>query len=199
MDAPAPIERLITQLKKLPGVGEKSAGRLAFHLLAASDEQVQQLAQAIQRVKTEIIRCARCFDLSDASPCRLCSDPKRDPQLLCVVEEPADRAAVEQSGDWRGQYHILGGALAPIDGVGPEQLRIAELEARVREQQVREVLLATNPNAAGDATAHYLAERLRAPGLLVTRIGYGMPIGGDLEYADQLTIGRALQNRRALD
>jgi recombination protein RecR len=196
---PPPIERLIAGLRRLPGVGEKSATRLAFHLLGAPEAQVEELAEAIRRLKKEIVLCERCFDLTEVSPCVLCRDPERDAATLCVVEEPADRASVERSGSYRGLYFVLGGALSPIDGVGPEDLRVAELEARVREGAVREVVLATNPNAEGDATAHYVADRLRPLGVRLTRIAYGMPLGGDLEYADHVTVGRSLEGRRELD
>jgi len=150
-------------------------------------------------VKQEIVLCEQCFDLTEESPCPLCCDPRRDTALLCVVEEPADRAAIERSGAFRGLYHVLGGSLSPIDGVGPEELRVAELEARVRGGEIREVVLATNPNAEGEATAHFLAERLRPAGVRLTRIAYGMPMGGDLEYADHVTVGRSLTNRAELD
>jgi recombination protein RecR len=199
MAAPPPVERLIASLRRLPGVGEKSATRLAFFLLSAPDALAEELAGAISRLKKEVVLCEECFDLTDVSPCSLCRDPRRDPGLLCVVEEPADRAAVERSGSHRGLYHVLGGALSPIDGMGPDQLRLAELLRRVGRRGVREVILATNPNAEGDATAHYIAEQLRPLGVRVTRIAYGMPLGGDLEYADQVTIGRSLQNRREID
>jgi recombination protein RecR len=199
MAAPPPVERLIASLRRLPGVGEKSATRLAFFLLSAPDALAEELAGAISRLKKEVVLCEECFDLTDVSPCALCRDPRRDPGLLCVVEEPADRAAVERSGSHRGLYHVLGGALSPIDGMGPDQLRLAELLRRVERRGVREVILATNPNAEGDATAHYVAEQLRPLGVRVTRIAYGMPLGGDLEYADQVTIGRSLQNRREID
>jgi recombination protein RecR len=199
MAAPPPVERLIASLRRLPGVGEKSATRLAFFLLSAPDALAEELAGAISRLKKEVVLCEECFDLTDVSPCALCRDPRRDPGLLCVVEEPADRAAVERSGSHRGLYHVLGGALSPIDGMGPDQLRLAELLRRVERRGVREVILATNPNAEGDATAHYIAEQLRPLGVRVTRIAYGMPLGGDLEYADQVTIGRSLQNRREID
>jgi recombination protein RecR len=155
---PAPIERLVAALRRLPGIGEKSASRLAFFLLSAPDGLVAELADAISRVKREIVLCAECFDLTDVSPCGVCRDAKRDAGLLCVVEEPADRAAIERSGGFGGRYHVLGGALSPLDGIGPDALRIAELEARVRSGGVREVILATNPNAEGDA-AHLIAER----------------------------------------
>ena len=142
--------------------------------------------------------CETCFDLTDRSPCEICRDPRRDPTLLCVVEEPADLAAIEKSARFRGRYHVLGGAFSPIDGVGPEELRVAELEQRVRAGGIEEIVLATNPNAEGDATAHYLCERLRESGVRLTRIAYGMPLGGDLEYADHVTVGICIENRRAI-
>ena len=199
MPALPPIERLVASLRRLPGIGEKSATRLAFFLLSAPDALAAELADAISLVKREIVLCEECFDLTDVSPCSICGNEKRDPGLLCVVEEPADRAAVERSGAFSGRYHVLGGALSPIDGVGPENLRIAELEERIRSGSVREVILATNPNAEGDATAHYIAEQLRPTGIQLSRIAYGMPMGGDLEYADQVTVGRSLQNRSEMD
>ncbi len=199
MKTPAPIERLVAALKRLPGIGEKSATRLAFYLLSAPEGLVTELADAIVRVKKEIVLCEHCFDLTQVSPCNICADERRDATLLCVVEEPADRAAVERTGSFRGRYHVLGGVLSPIDGVGPEELHVAELEARVRAGGVQEIVLATNPNAEGDATAHFLADRLRPLGVRVTRIASGMPMGGDLEYADHVTVGRSLQNRREFD
>jgi recombination protein RecR len=198
MRTPVPIERLVASLRRLPGIGEKSATRLAFFLLSAPDALVGELADAIARVKREIVLCAECFDLTDVSPCGVCRDPKRDPGVVCVVEEPADRAAIERSGGFDGRYHVLGGALSPLDGIGPDALRITELEARVRGGAVREVILATNPNAEGDATAHWIAERLAGSGVRITRIAYGMPLGGDLEYADHVTVGRSLANRKDL-
>jgi len=194
-----PIGRLVASLRRLPGIGEKSATRLAFFMLSAPDALTSELADAILQVKREIVLCDDCFDLTEASPCAICRNPKRDPGLLCVVEEPADRAAIERSGAFPGRYHVLGGALSPIDGVGPGDLRIAELEQRIRSGSVREVILATNPNAEGDATAHYIAEQLRPTGVQLTRIAYGMPMGGDLEYADQVTVGLSLQNRCEMD
>lgn len=194
-----PIERLVAGLKRLPGIGEKSASRLAFYLLSAPEPQVRELAEAIVRVKEDIVLCEVCFDLTDESPCPICRDSQRDPALICVVEEPADLAAVERAQGFRGRYHVLGGTLAPIDGMGPEALRITELESRVAAGGVKEVILATNPNAEGDATAHYVADRLRDSGVLLTRIAYGMPLGGDLEYADHVTVGRSLANRREFD
>lgn len=199
MKTPPPIERLIGALRRLPGIGEKSATRLAFFMLSAPETLVIDLAEAIRRVKQEIVLCEHCFDLTEVSPCGLCASEERDHGLICVVEEPADRAAIERSGSFEGVYHVLGGALAPIDGVGPEELRVAELEARVRAGNVREVVLATNPNAEGDATAAYLAERLRPLGVRLSRIAYGMPMGGDLEYADHVTVGRSMQNRQVME
>jgi recombination protein RecR len=199
MKSSPPIDRLVAALKRLPGIGEKSATRLAFFLLGAPDALGQELAAAISRLKQEIVLCEECFDLTDTSPCNLCGDPRRDPSLLCVVEEPADLAAIDRSGRFQGRYHVLGGALSPIDGVGPEELRIAELEQRVQRGEFREVILATNPNAEGDATAHYVSEHLRPLGVKLSRIAYGMPLGGDLEYADHVTVGLSMEHRRALD
>ena len=198
MQTSPPIERLVASLRRLPGIGEKSATRLAFFLLSAPDALTTELADAILEVKQEVGLCEECFDLTEASPCAICRNEKRDPGLLCVVEEPADRAAIERSGAFSGRYHVLGGALSPIDGVGPEDLRLADLMRRVQAGSVREVILATNPNAEGDATAHYIAEQLRSTGVQVTRIAYGMPMGGDLEYVDQVTVGHSLQNRREM-
>ena len=194
----APIERLVASLKRLPGIGEKSATRLVFHLLSATDESVRELAESIARLKQDIVLCELCFDLTDRSPCEICRDERRDRTLLCVVEEPADLAAIERSGRFRGRYHVLGGAFAPIDGVGPDELRIAELEARVASGEIEEVVLATNPNAEGDATAHFLIEALRPTGVRLSRIAFGMPLGGDLEYADHVTVGMSVENRRTL-
>jgi len=198
LHAPPPVERLVVALRRLPGIGEKSATRLAFFLLSAPEAVALELSTAIARLKQEIVLCEVCFDLTDASPCNLCSDTDRDPTLICVVEEPADRAAVERTGLFRGLYHVLGGTLSPIDGIGPDDLRVAELERRVETTDAREVVLATNPTAEGDATAHLIAELLRPRGVRLTRIAYGMPMGGDLEYTDHVTIGRSLENRREL-
>ena len=193
------IDRLVASLRRLPGIGEKSATRLAFFLLGAPDAVVAELGDAIARLKQDTVLCERCFNLTDASPCGICRDAARDAGLLCVVEEPADLVAIERSGGFRGQYHVLGGTLSPIDGVGPDELRIGDLEKRVRDGSVREVVLATNPNAEGDATAHYIADRLRDAGVALTRIAYGMPLGGDLEYADHVTVGRSIEHRRPVD
>ncbi|MBW2272509.1 MAG: recombination protein RecR [Deltaproteobacteria bacterium] len=193
------MDRLVESLKRLPGIGEKSATRLTFYLLRAPDELAVELAESLMRLKRETLLCERCFDLGDRSPCKLCADESRDDSLVCVVEEPADRVAIEASGRFRGRYHVLGGALSPIDGMGPAHLRISELEQRVRSGQVREIILATNPNLEGEATASYIAERLRPTGVPLTRIAYGMPLGGDLEYADHVTVARSLENRRKID
>jgi recombination protein RecR len=196
---PAPIQRLVSALRKLPGIGEKSATRLSFFLLGAPEAVAAELAEAIRRLKQEIVLCENCFDLSDVSPCGVCRNPERDASLVCVVEEPADLASIERSGRFSGHYHVLGGALSPIDGVGPGELRVAELELRVAAGGIEELILATNPTAEGDATAHYLADRLRGHGLHFSRIAYGMPMGGDLEYADHVTVGHSLSNRRRME
>jgi recombination protein RecR len=195
---PAPIERLVVALKRLPGVGEKSATRLAFFLLGAPEAIVRELAEAIDHLQHEIVLCELCFDLTDESPCAICRDDERDASVVCVVEEPADVVAIERSRSFRGHYHVLGGTLSPIDGVGPDELRIQELEARLRSGEVVEVILATNPNAEGDATAHYISDRLAGGDVKLTRIAYGMPLGGDLEYADHVTVGRSMENRRPI-
>jgi recombination protein RecR len=190
------LQRLVASLKRLPGIGEKSATRLAFFLLGAPDGLVQEMADALARLKLDTVLCERCFNLTDNSPCAVCRDERRDGSLVCVVEEPADLVSVERSGGFKGHYHVLGGVLSPIDGIGPDTLRIGELEQRVRTGEVREVILATNPNAEGDATAHYIAERLQSSDIVISRIACGMPLGGDIEYADHVTVGRSLENRR---
>jgi recombination protein RecR len=198
-----PVQRLITELGKLPGIGNRTAQRLAFHLLRASDEDAVALAEAIREVKERIGLCEVCFNLADGPRCRICQDQRRDAGLICVVEEPGDVIPIERTHEFRGRYHVLGGALSPIDGVDPEDLKIAELYARVEaegEEPVREVVLATNPTTTGEATALHIAEGLRgrAPEVTVTRLASGLPVGADLEYADEVTLGRALAGRRAL-
>ncbi len=192
------VERLVASLKRLPGIGEKSASRLALFLLGAPDALVSDLVDALSRVKRETVLCEQCFDLADRTPCAVCADDRRDDSVVCVIEEPGDLAAIEKSGSFHGRYHVLGGTLSPMEGIGPGELRIEELERRVRSGSLREVILATNPNAEGDATAHFIAERLRPTGVLLSRIAYGMPLGGDFEYADHVTVGRSLENRRKL-
>lgn len=193
------IDRLVASLKRLPGIGEKSATRLAFHLLGAPDSLASELGDAITCLKQDTVLCELCFNLTDASPCGICRDTRRDGATLCVVEEPADLVAIERSGGFRGLYHVLGGTLSPIDGVGPDELRIGELEKRARDDGVHEVILATNPNAEGDSTASYIADQLRDSGVRLSRIASGMPLGGDLEYADHVTVGRSLEHRRPFD
>ncbi len=199
MRSSPPIERLVTSLKRLPGIGEKSATRLAFFLLGAPDALVQELAESFARLKQDTVLCQQCFNLTDESPCAVCRDERRDASTVCVVEEPADLVAVERSGGFHGHYHVLGGVLSPIDGIGPDDLRLGELERRIRDSPISEVILATNPNAEGDATAHYIAERLKPSGISLSRIAGGMPLGGDIEYADHVTVGRSLENRRPIE
>ena len=193
----APVENLISQLARLPGVGQQTAQRLAFHLLRATPEDAQALAAAIVDVKERIGFCERCFNLAEGPLCVICADERRDRTLICVVEDPSDVVALERTHEYRGLYHVLGGALSPIDGVDPEDLRIAELLERIAGGEVGEVLLATNPNMTGEATAGYLADRLRGQ-TRVTRLASGLPVGGDLEYADEVTLGRALAGRREM-
>jgi recombination protein RecR len=192
------MTRLVQQLTRLPGIGEKTAGRLAFHILRADRGYAQELAAAIVAVKDEIRLCSTCFALTEADPCSLCTDPERSDEILCVVEEPADLLAVERVREFRGRYHVLHGALAPLDGIGPDELKIQPLLVRLRNSTLREVILATNPTAEGEATALYLARLLKPLGLRVTRIAHGLPVGGDLEYADVMTVGRALEGRREM-
>ena len=193
----APVENLISQLARLPGVGQRTAQRLAFHLLRATPEDAQALAAAIVDVKERIGFCERCFNLAEGPLCVICADERRDRTLICVVEDPSDVVALERTHEYRGLYHVLGGALSPIDGVDPEDLRIAELLERITGDEIGEVLLATNPNMTGEATAGYLADRLRGQ-TRVTRLASGLPVGGDLEYADEVTLGRALAGRREM-
>jgi len=198
MSSSPAMDRLVASLKRLPGIGEKSATRLAYFLLSAPEELSRELSEAIARLQRDTVVCETCFTLSDRTPCAICAHPDRDPTLVCVVEEPADMAAIERSGSFKGLYHVLGGALSPIDGLGPETLRVGDLERRVAEAGVKEIILATNPTAEGDATAYFLADRLRGGAAKITRIAYGMPLGGDIEYADHVTVGRAIENRRTL-
>lgn len=195
---PASIQNLINHISRLPGIGEKTAERLALHILRGSRQEAEQLANSILNIKDRVKLCSRCFALSDSDTCSLCSDPARDPLFLCVVEQPADMVAVEKSGAFRGMYHILSGALSPMNGIGPEDIRIRELIARVEKDQVKEVLLATGTNVEGEATASYIAQILEKYHIQVTRIASGVPMGGDLKYVDQVTLKRALETRHAL-
>jgi recombination protein RecR len=198
----APIQRLITELGKLPGIGNRTAQRLAFYILRASTEDATALADAIREVKERIGLCEVCFNLAEGPRCRICDDPRRDPALICVVEEAPDVMSVERTHEYGGRYHVLGGALSPIDGVDPQDLKLAELFARVADPAgaIREVVLATNPTTTGEATALHIADvlRERAPDVVVTRLASGLPVGGDLEYADEVTLGKAFSGRRRL-
>ena len=195
-----PVQRLITELGRLPGIGQRTAQRLAFHLLRADAEDALALADAIREVKAKMGLCEICFNLADEARCPICRDERRDLALICVVEEPGDIVPMERTHEYRGRYHVLGGALSPIDGIDPEDLKLAELYARVEAGGVTEVVVATNPTTTGEATALHIASvlRERAPDVTVTRLASGLPVGGDLEYADEVTLGKALTGRRAL-
>jgi recombination protein RecR len=195
-----PVQRLVTELSRLPGVGGRTAQRLAFHILRAKTEDAFALADAIREVKEKIGLCEVCFNLAEGPRCTICSDARRDEALICVVEEPGDVIPVERTGEYRGLYHVLGGALSPIDGVEPEDLKIDQLYTRAESGEVTEVVLATNPTTTGEATALHIADglRMRRPELVVTRLASGLPVGGDLEYADEVTLGKALAGRRAV-
>jgi recombination protein RecR len=194
-----PVQDLIDELGRLPGIGPKSAQRIAFHLLKLDKQDALRLARAIAEVKDKVSFCRTCFNVSEGELCGICADPRRDASVVCVVEEPRDLVAVEKTGEFSGRYHVLQGAISPIDGVGPDQLRIRELLGRIEGEGVAEVILCTNPNLEGEATAMYLGKLLKPLGLRVTRIASGLPVGGDLEYADELTLGRALEGRREVD
>ncbi len=198
-----PIQHLIDELAKLPGIGPKGAQRVAFHLLKATPQEAQRLADSIVEVKEKVRLCERCFNVSDQEVCSYCRDPKRDQSTICVVQEPPDIVAVERTREYRGLYHVLQGAISPIEGIGPDDLRVAELLERLRtapegETTVTEVILATNPNVEGEATAMYLGRLLSPIGITVSRLASGLPVGGDLEYADEVTLGRALEGRRTV-
>jgi len=195
----APVQALIDELGRLPGIGPKSAQRIAFHILKGGREDADRLSRAITEAKQRIGWCQRCFNLAEGDVCAYCLDDRRDQTVICVVEEPRDIVAVERTHEFRGRYHVLLGAISPIEGVGPDQLRIRELLRRVDAESVTEVILATNPNTEGEATAMYLARVLKPLGVRVTRIASGLPVGGDLEYADEVTLGRALEGRRDFD
>lgn len=193
-----PVQDLIEELGRLPGIGPKSAQRLAFHLLTIEFADAERLARTIVAVKEKVRFCTRCFNVSELEECRICRDARRETTVVCVVEEPRDLMAMERTGEFRGRYHVLGGAISPIDGVGPDDLRIKELMARIGAEDITEVVIATNPNIEGEATASYLARLLKAMDLRVSRIASGLPVGGDLEYADEVTLGRAFAGRRDL-
>jgi recombination protein RecR len=195
---PEPVARLIDALQRLPGIGPKTAQRLTFFLLKRPTDEVRELSEALLAVKERIVYCRVCFNVTDQDPCRICADPARDSGLLCIVEEPNDLLAMERTGEFRGRYHVLLGALSPLDGIGPEDLKVRELLARLDAGGTQEVILATNPNVEGEATALYLARLLRPLGMRVTRIARGLPVGGDLEYADQVTLSKALEGRREI-
>ena len=194
---PKSLERLAAEFQRLPGIGAKSAARLAYHLLRSPDDDAERLARAIVESRAAVRRCSICNTLTEEDPCEICSDPERDAALLCVVEEPGNLAAIEKTREFRGRYHVLWGALSPLRGIGPDQIDVAGLVARVTPE-VREVVIATNPNVEGEATALYLARRLKPSGVRVTRIAFGLPVGGDIEYADEVTMARSLENRRDL-
>ena len=193
------MQSLVDELGRLPGIGPKSAQRIAFYLLKAAPEDAKRLARAVVEAKERVSWCRRCFNFAEGELCVYCRDDRRDSSLLCVVEEPRDIVAVERTQEYRGRYHVLLGAISPIEGIGPDQLKVKELLARVNDEGVKEVILATNPNIEGEATAMYLARLLKPLGLRVTRIASGLPVGGDLEYADEVTLGRALEGRREVD
>jgi recombination protein RecR len=193
------VQDLIDELGRLPGIGPKSAQRIAFHLLAAEPVDVERLAATLQRVKAEVRFCRICGNVAESEECRICRDPRRDSTIICVVEEPKDVVAVERTREFRGRYHVLGGAISPIDGVGPDDLRVRELMVRLQDGTVKELILATDPNLEGEATATYLARLVMPMGLVVTRLASGLPVGGDLEYADEVTLGRAFTGRRRVE
>jgi len=195
----APVQDLIDELGRMPGIGPKSAQRIAFHLLKLPVADAMRLSRAIAEAKERVAFCEQCFNVSELTRCMICADSRREDGVLCVVEEPRDVVAIEKTQEFRGRYHVLQGCLNPIEGIGPEQIRVAELLARIEGEQITEVILCTNPNIEGEATAMYLGRLLRPLGVATTRIASGLPVGGDLEYADELTLGRALEYRRALD
>ena len=192
------IQDLIDELGRLPGIGPKSAQRLAFHLLQAETADVARLAAALTRVKELVRFCATCFNVAESEQCRICRDPRRTNEIICVVEEPKDVVAIERTGEFQGRYRVLGGAINPLEGIGPDNLKIRELLARLAGGEVKELILATDPNTEGEATATYLAIMVKPMGLSVTRLASGLPVGGDLEYADEITLGRAFEGRRAV-
>ncbi len=193
------VQDLIDELGRLPGIGPKGAQRIAFHLLAADPQDVRRLVDSLTEVKAKVRFCRVCGNVAEEDECRICRDPRRDLSVICVVEEPKDVVAIERTREFRGRYHVLGGAISPIDGIGPDDLRVRELMTRLADGEVTELILATDPNLEGEATATYLARLVKPMGLKVTRLASGLPVGGDLEYADEVTLGRAFEGRRLLD
>ena len=195
---PEPIAKLIDSFTRLPGIGPKTAARLAFHVLRMSEDDVVSFAKALVSVKRNLHYCSICCNITDVDPCRICQDKTRDPSVICVVQEPKDLVAMERTKEYDGQYHVLQGAISPMDGIGPDEIRIAELLKRLTDDRVKEMILATNPNIEGEATAMYLSRLVKPFGIKVTRIAHGLPVGGDLEYADEVTLSKALEGRREL-
>jgi recombination protein RecR len=193
-----PVERLISELSKLPSIGPRSAQRIAFHIIRGRREDALGLAEALREVKERIKPCRRCFNLTEAEECEICRDARRDRSAICVVEDPYDIGPIERTNEYRGLYHVLGGSLSPLDGVEPEDLRIAELLTRIEEEEIRELVIATNPNTTGEATAMFIAQEVKDLPVRVTALASGLPVGGDLEYADEVTLGRAFAGRREL-
>jgi len=193
-----PVERLITELSKLPSIGPKSAQRIAFHVVRGRPDDARALADALREVKERIKPCRRCFNLTEGEECEICTDPRRDASVICAVEDPYDIGPIERTGEYRGLYHVLGGALSPLDGIEPEDLRIAELVERVEKEGTKEIVIATNPNTTGEATALFIAQELKDTPIRVTALASGLPVGGDLEYADEVTLGRAFAGRREI-
>ena len=194
----APLAHLIEQLRALPGIGTKSAQRLAYHILDMDDTQIKALTRAMLDAKTRIHYCSECYNLTDTDPCRICASPERDTGLLCVVEQPRDAEAMERTRDYKGRYHVLHGALSQLEGIGPADIKIKELLARLQKTDVREIIIATDPDVEGEATAMYLAKLLKPLGIKISRIAHGLPVGSDLEYADEITLAKALENRREM-
>lgn len=199
MKLPKSIERLVNEFSKLPGIGQKTASRLTFHLLKKPDLDIQMLSEAVSKLKKEVVFCSVCHNMSETDPCSICSDRNRDKTIICVVEEPLDAQALDQTGSFKGLFHILGGVISPLDGIGPEQLNVESLVNRVKNGEVKEIILATNPSLEGEATAMHIVSLIKPLGVKVTRLARGLPIGGDLEYADEITILKALEGRREYD
>ena len=196
---PEPIAKLIDSFSRLPGIGPKTAGRLAFHVLRMKEEDVTDFAKALVNVKRSLIYCSVCCNITDTDPCRVCSDKSRDPSVICVIQEPKDLIAMERTKEFQGYYHVLHGAISPMEGIGPDEIRVAELLKRLSDEQVQELIIATNPNVEGETTASYLSRLVKPFQIKVTRIAHGLPVGGDLEYADEVTLTKALEGRREMN